>query len=121
LPTIISSGRTGVASRFLQRAALALACHRHRGEHDQGHRQDHAHQTRHHVVGGQAFGVVAAVQAQFEGGSAGAQRGQRALQLVHQGQRRQRGQRCGGRAGGGGVGRIGIHRHRRPFAAQQAA
>ena len=65
--------------QLLERAALALARDRHRGEHHHGHRQDHADQAGHDVDRGAQVGVVPGVRLELDRLRRGA-----ALPLVRQ-------------------------------------
>ena len=66
LPSITSSGLHRHGEEVLHRAALALAGDGERRHDHQGHGEDDAHEPGHDVVGGDALGVVAAVERSLE-------------------------------------------------------
>mmetsp|Transcript_23364 Transcript_23364/g.55522 ORF Transcript_23364/g.55522 Transcript_23364/m.55522 type:complete len:372 (+) Transcript_23364:433-1548(+) len=106
--------------QVFHRAALTLAGHGQRSQHDHGHGQDGADQAGHDVVAGQSFGVVAALDAHLERRGAWGQRGERPAQLAVQRGLCKLVQRGNGVARSRGVGGIGRDQQRRPFAAHDA-
>jgi hypothetical protein len=111
-------GRRRRREKVLESAALALAGHRQAGHEDHGHGQDHAQQTGYDVVGGEAFRVVATVDAQFD-----RRRGRtpQARQVRCKDLEAEILEYRDGATGGHRVGGVGFDQQRRALAAHQVA
>src|SRR5262249_1912176 len=98
----------GRGEKAFHRAALDLAGDGEGRHHHQRHREDDAEQAGDDVVGGDALGVVAALDDDFEGRGRAGFAGERALEVVGEGLG---GESCSGGdggVGGGGVGGVGF-------------
>ena len=105
--------------QVLDRAALDLAGERERGHQDRRHGQDDAEQAGDDVVRGDALGIVAAVDDDFDGKRPRREAGKRADRLARERAAHdlvEGAERIGGR---GRVGGVGLDEELRPLAADQ--